>query len=278
MYRHAAVMAFLRSREGSGWIAILAFAAVLSFVAAYGFYEVSLSSFVANKTDEKATALELVDAFVSNYSKVRNELNAAGAPVPATFRAHSIALFNQTRGTANVLRMRWIGRESRSIATPPSDRQMAATIKSFVGKPEPQPVSQLLTIGSERVFRTVYPSIAREQSCVDCHNRVQPGQHWQLNDVMGAFSLDVPVGPFLRGLRLECAAIGVIVFILIGATGLGMSLKSLSPHRRAGGRPRAGGDRQSGEIVIPRNDEPRAAYPAQRHHRLFRDDAARGGR
>ena len=55
-------------------------------------------------------------------------------------------------------------------------------------------------------------------------NALQPGQHWQLNDVMGAFSLDVPIGQFLRGLRLECAAIGVIVFIVIGGTGLAISL------------------------------------------------------
>jgi signal transduction histidine kinase len=217
-------MAFLRSREGWGWITILAFAAVLSVVAAYVFYEASLRSFVANKTDEKGTALQLVDAFVSQYSNLRRDLSAQKAPVPATFRAHSIELFNQMRGASNVLRVRWIGREGRAIATPPADAQMAATIESFVGKPEPLPVSAFLTVGGEKIFRTVYPSIAREQSCIDCHNKVQPGMNWRLNDVMGAFSLDAPVGPFLRSLWFECVGIAVVLFSLIGGIGLWISL------------------------------------------------------
>ena len=62
----------------------------------------------------------------------------------------------------------------------------------------------------------MYPSVARERSCVDCHNRLQPGQNWQLNQVMGAFSVDAPAGAFLRGLRWQSAAIAVIVFALIG--------------------------------------------------------------
>src|SRR6266568_710874 len=151
MTRRAAIMAFLRSREGSGLIGI---------------------AFVENKTDEKATALQLVDAFVSNYSTLRKELDADRAPVPATFRAHSIAMFNSARGAGNDLRVRWIGRAERSIATPPSDSHMAAVIESFVGKPNPVPVSRFVTVRGDQVFRTVYPSVARDQSCVDCHNRI----------------------------------------------------------------------------------------------------------
>src|ERR1700722_9480334 len=151
MNRRAAIFAFLQSREGIGWIGIVMFAASLSVVVAYGFYDASLRSFVANKTEEKGTALQLVDAFVSNYSNVRRELQAANAPVPATFRAHSIELFNQMRGASNVLRLRWIGRDGRSIATPPTDPQMAATIESFVGKSEPSPVSKFLTVNGQQI-------------------------------------------------------------------------------------------------------------------------------
>jgi signal transduction histidine kinase len=105
---------------------------------------------------------------------------------------------------------------------------MADVIESFVGKPDPTPVSQFVTVGGEQIFRTVYPSVARDRSCVDCHNRLQPKQSWQLNDVMGAFSIDAPVGPFLRGLRFECAAIGLVVFVVIGGFGSWVSLS----HRR----------------------------------------------
>src|SRR6266849_278048 len=105
MKRRAAVMGFLRSREGSGLIGIVFFAAALAVVAGYGFYQASVQAFVENKTDEKATALQLVDAFVSDYSNLRKQLDADRAPVPATFRAHSIVQFNQARGAADALRI-----------------------------------------------------------------------------------------------------------------------------------------------------------------------------
>ncbi|HEY1798519.1 MAG TPA: hypothetical protein VGG57_20565 [Stellaceae bacterium] len=65
MARCADIRAFLRAREGRGLVTILLFAAALSVVAATGFYRTSLASFVANKTDEEATAMQLVDAFVN---------------------------------------------------------------------------------------------------------------------------------------------------------------------------------------------------------------------
>ena len=217
-------MAFLRSREGNGWVATLLFAATLSAVAAYGFYEASLHSFIANKTDEKGTAMQLVDAFVSDYSDLRHEFEASQAPVPATFRAHAIERFNRKRGTESVLWVRWIGREGRAVATPPSDPAMAQVIESFVGKSDPVPVSQFLTIGGGPVFRTAYPSIAHEESCVDCHNSIQPGLDWKLNDVMGAFAIDAPAGPFLNDLRWECVGVAAVVFVPICSISLWMSL------------------------------------------------------
>ncbi len=128
-----AVMAFLRSPEGNGWIGILLFSAALAFVAAYGFYQVSFRSFIANKTDETSTAMQLVDAFVTNYSDVRHQLGARDAPVPASFRAHAIERFNGSRSGEDVLRLNMLGREGKSIVTSPSDPQMARIIESFVG-------------------------------------------------------------------------------------------------------------------------------------------------
>ena len=229
MTRRAAVIAFLESREGFGLIVILTFATILAVIAGCGFYKVSLDAYVANKNDEKGTALELVDAFVSNYSNLRLQLGGENAPVPASFRAHSIDLFNKTHGAANALRLHWIGRAGRSIATPPADARMAATIESFVGRADPLPVSQFVGIGGEQIFRTTYPSIAREHSCVDCHNKLQPDLHWQLNDVMGAFSIDAPVGEFVHNLRWQATAIALAVFVLIAGIGLWMSL---SHYRR----------------------------------------------
>jgi PAS domain S-box-containing protein len=217
------IAAFLRSRPGAGFIKFALFCAVLSAAVGYGFYLSGLTSFEANKRDEKITALQLVDAFVTNYAALRAELGSARAPVPATFRAHSIELFNKARDAENVLRLRWVGRAGRQIATPPADDDMAAAIESFVGQAAPKPHSSMKRLGDDTVFRTVYPSVASQQSCVDCHNLNQPTQHWQLNDVMGAFSIDVPAGAFLHGLRLQCIGIGLGLFLALAAVGLKIS-------------------------------------------------------
>jgi signal transduction histidine kinase len=218
-------MSFLRSPEGNGWIGILLFSAALSFVAAYGFYQTSVSSFVANKTEEKTTAIRLVDAFLSTYSDIRQQLDGNNAPVPETFRAHSLELFNKARSTPGTLRLRWIGREGHSIATPPIDPAMGSAIESFVGKTDPKPVLQFVTEDGAPVFRTIYPSLAREQSCVDCHNKLQPDQSWKLGDVVGGFAIDTPVGAFLSKLTKECIGIAIAVFALIGGVGFWMSVE-----------------------------------------------------
>jgi signal transduction histidine kinase len=220
-----AVVAFFRSPEGNGWIGILLFSAALAFVAAYGFYQVSVGSFIAHKSDEKATAMQLVDAFVNDYSNVRQQLGSASAPVPSAFRAHSIELFNRSRLDSGALRLHWIGRAGKAIETPPSDTEMARIIESFVGHPDALPVLQFLSLDGEPVFRTVYPSFARDQSCVDCHNDLQPGESWKLGDVMGAFVIDAPAGPFFTTLKWECFGIALVVFGLIGGVGFWMSVE-----------------------------------------------------
>jgi signal transduction histidine kinase len=220
----AGIAAFIRAREGKGLVTILLFAAALSVVAASGFYRASLASFIANKTDEKATAMQLVDAFVNYYSNLRADFHAGDVPVPATFRARGIEMFNQGRDERTALSVRASGREGRWIATPPSDPAVAQVIESFVGQKDPAPVSQFLSVDGKPVFRTVYPSIAREETCVNCHNSLQPGRDWKLNDVMGAFTIDAPAGPFLTQLRWECAVIAIVVLVLIGGVGTWMSV------------------------------------------------------
>jgi len=220
----AEIRRFLVSRAGSGFIRFVLVSAVLSAGITYAFYRFSIDSFIANKSEEKITALQLVDAFVTNYSSLRTELQADKAPVPASFRAHSIELFNKARDADKVLRLRWVGRPGRFIHTAPTDTRMADAIEAFAGVSNPRPHSDFLTIDGERLFRTVYPSFATQQSCVDCHNKLQPDQHWQLNELMGAFSIDVPAGPFLIGLFRQCVGIWLTVFLTMGGVGLAISL------------------------------------------------------
>jgi len=63
---------------------------VLTSVAAGGaLYRSNVKWFEANKAEETATALRLVEAMVANYTDVRSTLLGDDAPVPAAFRAHA---------------------------------------------------------------------------------------------------------------------------------------------------------------------------------------------
>ena len=218
------VWRFMRSRSGRGFLLHLSLCAALSVTVGFGFYYLSLSWFKEHKSSEKIIALQLVDAFVTNYSAIRAQFGP-GAPVPASFRAHAIEAFNKQNGDNSEFRLAWVGRPGREILTPPSDVQMARTIEAFAATTNPKPESELLEVNGERVFRTVYPTAAREQSCVSCHNALQPDKaQWHLNDLMGAFVIDVPISPFLRTVMWQSTGIGLALFLALALAGLTISL------------------------------------------------------
>ena len=226
MFGHRGWHQFLRSKAGVNFLRLLGFAAVLAVGVGYGVYQFSLGAFTTSKSEEKVTALQLVDAFVTTYSNERSKFGAADATVPATFRAHSIDLFNKARQGGDALRLVWVGRAGREIKTAPTDVQMADTIEAFAREPSLRPQSSFLHVDNQLVFRTVYPSIASQQSCVDCHNgQLTAGQpKWRLHDVMGAFSIDVPAGAFLRNTLFWAIGFGIVVFCAMSGVGLLISV------------------------------------------------------
>jgi len=222
---------FLGSRSGQGFILYLCFCQLLAAGIGYGFYASNLSWFKEHKSEEKITALQLVDAFVNTYTGLRTQLSASDAPVPATFRADSIAAFNKAHGDINTFDLRWIGFPGREVKTAPFDAATADTVRFFATMSEPKPVSEILSVDGEPVFRTVYPSLASQQGCVDCHNQLQAGKTtWHLNEVMGAFVIDVPMAAFIRSNLIEAAGLGAGIFLVMAAAGL---IFALYRHRKS---------------------------------------------
>jgi signal transduction histidine kinase len=194
--------------------------AVMALGVGVGSYLINLHWFRVDKGAEKITALQLVDSFVAEYSKVRSALKADQAPVPASFRAHAIEQFNKMRDDENALRLLMVGPAGREIAIPPADAEMAATIERFMRETEPKAETRFTSVNGALMFRTIYPSIATQQSCVDCHNMHQAGKvQWRLNDVMGALAIEVPAAGFLRHNLMLSVAIGLAVFLVSTAIG-----------------------------------------------------------
>ena len=221
---------FLGARSGQWFVLYLCFCQLLAAGVGYGFYASNVGWFKEHKSEEKITALQLVDAFVNTYSALRTQLSAGNAPVPASFRADAIGAFNLAHGADSIFDLQMVGFPGREIKTPPVDAAMASTIRGFAETPAPKPVSEVLTINGAPVFRTVYPSVANQQSCVDCHNQLQAGKAaWHVGDVMGAFAIDVPMAGFLRSNLIEAAGLAASIFLVMMATGL---IFALYHHRK----------------------------------------------
>ncbi len=214
---------FLHSASGTAFVRFILFAAVLAAGIAWGVHWLSLQWFTDDKRQEAVTALQLVDAFVADYADVRAKLAMGDAPVPASFRAHAIQRFNAERLADDSLRLHAVGRKERAIATPPMDAAMAETIEEFARDPAPR--ASFVPLGDALMFRIVSPSLATQQSCVDCHNKLQPaGTPWRLGDVMGAFFVDVPASQFLARNRAESVALGLALFLALGGAALFVAL------------------------------------------------------
>ena len=211
---------FLRSRAGRGFLVYIVFCAALSAAIGYGVYQSNLRWFEASKSEEKRTALELADSFFVTYSELRGRLPGDEVPVPASFRAHAIERFNATRNPDEALRLTLVGVPGREIRIAAGDDDMAGAVRALAASADPRPTTRRIWLGEQPVLRSMHPSVATQPSCVECHNRLQPRESWQINDVMGAFALDVPLAGFLRETRREAALIGGVVFLLAGGLGL----------------------------------------------------------
>jgi methyl-accepting chemotaxis protein len=214
---------FVRSRTGRAFLVYLLLCAAISIGVARYFYSTNLQSHLAQKADENITALRLVDAFVTTYSHVRGKIGAE-SPVPSTFRAAAIEDFNRQPGANGAFLLRWVGRQGREIKTPPADADMAATIEAFAKATDRKPVVALQQVDGREVLRAIYPSYASEQSCVDCHNKLQPNAQWRLNDLMGAFAIDIPVESFLLAIKSQSRTVGAVLFLTLAGVGFVISL------------------------------------------------------
>jgi signal transduction histidine kinase len=223
------IVDFFSSRSGKSFLIFAVSCALLAGAVGYGFYYSSVRWFQSSTGEQKTTAIRLVDAFVATYTGARTDHMTSEAPVPATFRAQGVERYNQGRTSDDSFSLIWVGPQGREIVTPPGDEITAETIRRFSGTSKPIAETAYFKKGDEVLLRTIYPAIANQPSCVDCHNQLRPDRaQWKLNDVMGAFVLSVRADTFLTRAAKEGTAVGLFIFAV--ATAIGFFF-SLSQHR-----------------------------------------------
>ena len=207
---------FAQSSGGIVFVVFCAISALLCSLLGYISYQSSLANFLRDKAAEERTALELADAFVSSYPMLTAPPHPAGLPVPQALRAFAFERFNAARGGDEGLHLTLIGVPGREIATKAADADMASAIAALAREPNPSMRDYFYLYDSDQgpVLRALYPAIANQQSCVDCHNSLQPdGPRWRLDDVMGAFVLDMPAAPVLADFRRHAMMVGAATFV-----------------------------------------------------------------
>jgi len=251
---------FLRSKTGRAWFLMLVLALLSSIAAAAALYRSNVHWFETNKAEETATALRLVEAMVANYTDLRPELGS-DAPVPAAFRAHAIERFNATRDSDHQLSMDWLGVPGREIITAPRDEATADAIRRAAESGQSASRSEWLIVGGAPVFRTIAPSVASQQACVDCHNAYLNGRPaWRLGDIMGAFVIDVRADGFLAQTRRDAAAAGIILFLVLASvSGIILYLQ----HRRQDAEIRADASAERAESDAEARRQAEAASGAK---------------
>ncbi len=210
---------FFRAKSGKFFLAFLALCTVGSGVFGVFHYRGHLDAYVAGKFAENSRILRFEEAFVAYYSEVRSQELGVNAPVPASFRVHSIDRFNAQEELFRG-HLSWVGMPGREMRVPPPDHETAEFLLNAAKTNDVRPRSQWRSIQGGQIFRTIYPSVAAHDSCIECHNRELNGRPpWRLNDIMGAFVFDISADSDLAHMRKETAAFSFFILALAASAG-----------------------------------------------------------
>ena len=193
---------FIRSRSGHGFVLHLVLCALLSAAVGLGFYFFSLNWFKEHKSRRKNRRAASGRCVRDELFRATLAVRCKTAPVPATFRAHSIDEFNKRSGSKDDFSLRWVGRAGRADRNAAVGRGDGENHRDVCRRDECQAAFRRLS--RSMISSSSVPSIrpTRASKVVSiATTRSQPDAHWKLNDLMGAFAIDVPIGPFLATLR-----------------------------------------------------------------------------
>ena len=169
----------------------------------------------ATKISEAQTLLHLTNTFVSVYSQHIQSTLQANFPVPASFRAEAARQFNNHENSTDQPIALMVGLSGREISTPPVDQALAERLGNMISNGKYEQYSTEFKTDKESFLRTVFPTIANQDSCVDCHNRLQPeGPTWVKGDLMGAYVVDRPIGKARKTILQYSVLVGALTGIV----------------------------------------------------------------
>lgn len=168
-------------------------------------YRIKCEEHLDDVLGDAETLLELTNSYVATYAALTADADHGRMAVPASFRAAAGRRFSAGDRRAGRPFAAMIGLAGRAIATPPTDAALAERLARMAADGPVERYSCEFPLGEETVLRTVFPTLASDDSCVDCHNRLQPeGPRWRRGDLMGAYVIEHDIGA-ARGQTLRHA-------------------------------------------------------------------------
>lgn len=204
------------AKNPTGIVAAVAVGLVVGAV----YFAFALDQLVRTERLERNHLIEITNAFTQTYAEMRG----GDSPVPATFRRAGIEHFSDQAGLVDkngvhaTVRMPGIpGSEIQTIETDPRVRAMIGQMAETGAS---SPVIEEHRFENGRLIgRTLMPSIANHESCVDCHNAIFGEARFDTGDVMGAFVVQTDLTPAM----LEIVLFTGVAFAIAFAGGILLS-------------------------------------------------------
>jgi diguanylate cyclase (GGDEF)-like protein len=199
---------FMIMRIQSEKIAIFLLALLATGIFSY----ISYASLLNHSRNERHGLLIMTSAFMTAYSDDRGESTV----VPATHRRRALDYFtkeSQESETSSRITMKMPGLPDFEINTVAEDPEVRDVI-SELQLVRDRTFKEETHLSNQRlVDRTIYPSIANSQSCVDCHNTISDAREWKVGDVMGAFVVESDLTR--QTISIAIKSLGVFIFTLL---------------------------------------------------------------
>ena len=144
----------------------------------------------SNSAHERLQLVELTDSFVKVFAETRED----SSMIPAEFRRVGIEHFTASgqdvfaAGTGTIFRMP--GLPGLEIGHAEPDQRLAQLISSFSSDVDRHPLHEHRFENGRLIARTLVPSIAENQNCVQCHNEILQAEVYQIGDIMGAYVVE----------------------------------------------------------------------------------------
>lgn len=162
----------------------------------------------------RAQLIDMADSFVTVFSNNRDN----GSMVPATFRRLGIEHFSQSATGASSAHMattvRMPGVPGLEIGSFEQDPRLRDIIARFQHEAVFDPIVEHRFEGNKFVGRTIFPSVASSESCVNCHNSASYGWEFKIGDVMGAYIVETDLTHALKQ-NAKFALVALVIAALL---------------------------------------------------------------